>query len=176
MRHHRPVRARENAMTDDNTDNPYAPPVPVEEETPYVVETNPSTLCFILLALLLVWAVPMFLYCLIIPFAFPSELIVLAFVITYPFVVAYIGMMFHKLWAFVLCAIYAFLWVAQPFLTESTPGEGPPFEGLYVLMEFAIALYGVPVLVLSLILLALTMKRKLHKHQVPLPLQGDGDF
>ena len=67
--------------------------------------------------------------------------------IAFPFVAAYIGMIFHKLWAFALCAIYACLWVVQPFVTGSP--EDSSFEGLYVLVEFAMALYGVPVLVLS---------------------------
>ena len=107
----------------------------------------------------------MFLFFLLIPFPFlGTGVFVLVCTIAFPFVAAYIGMIFHKLWAFVLCTIYAFLWVAQPFLTESTPGEGPPFEGLYVLVASAIALYGVPVLVLSLILLAMTLKQKLYKH------------
>ena len=83
-------------------------------------------------------------------------------VIAFPFVAAYIGMIFHKLWAFVLCAIYAFFLVAEPILSESP--KDSPIEGLYVLAVFAIALYGVPVLVLSLFLLALTLKRKLQKH------------
>jgi hypothetical protein len=146
-----------NAVPDDNRDNPDAPPAPVEE-MPIMVKPEPSALYLELYISLLVWAIPMFLYSLLIPFPFwgnvPLWGLVLIHGITLPFVVAYIGMIFHKIWAFALSVIYSGLWVAQPFImTESTPGEGPPFEGLYVLMEFAIALYGVPVLVLSLILL-----------------------
>ena len=156
-------------MTGDNTDNPYAPPEPVEEETPYVVETNLSTLYRVLHFALLTWAVPMFLYFLLNPILFwctaPLGVFVLVQAIAFPFVVAYIGMMFHKIWAFVLCVIYACLWtVVQPIITTDAdnfpPGEELPFEGLFVVSAF----YGVSVLVLSLILLAMTLRRKLHKH------------
>ena len=161
-------------MTGDNNDNPYAPPMPVEE-MPILVKPEPSALYLVLYLSLMVWAIPMFLYSLLIPFPFWCVAplgAVLIHAVTLPFVVAYIGMIFHKKWAFALCLIYSCLWVAQPFVTESP--EDSPFEGLYVLIEFAIALYGVPVLVLSLILLAMTLRRKLHKHQAnPSVSQGD---
>ena len=149
-------------MTDDDIDNPYVPPVLAEEAPLNVVETNPSTLYFVLLYGLLLWTVPML-------FCFMSMILIafwqvapILLVIAFPFVAAYIGMIFHKLWAFVLCAIYAFFLVAEPILSGSP--EDSPIEGLYVLVVFAMALYGLPVLVLSLILLAMTLRRKLHKH------------
>jgi len=155
-------------MTDDKIDNPWAPPVPVEEETPYVVKTNLSTLYRVLHFMLLTWTVPMFLFFLLVPFLFfwNTRYGGLACTIAFPFVAAYIGMIFHKLWAFVLCAIYAFFLVASPILS----GE----EGLRLYMSRTS--YGVPILVLSLILIAMTLKRKLHKHHVTLPLQGGDDY
>ena len=153
-------------MPDDNVDNPYAPPELVDE-MPIVVKAEPSMFYKVTHAFLLVWAVPMFLYCIFIPFVFlgttaPGWVFVAIYAVTFPFVVACIGMIFHKIWAFALCVVYSLLWVAQPFVvTDSTPedGSGPPFEGLYVLAEFAIALYGIPVLVSSLILFILSLKQ-----------------
>lgn len=143
------------------SDNPYVPPKPdIEELTPDSCSTARVMLSFL--------AVPMFLYYLGSPFFIASMLhekaswlvvIVFVWIWAYVFVIAYIAMLFRKIWGYFLCAVYAGLWTAQPFLAayqpEAPDGAGPPFDGAFMLAEFvilcAIAIYSAAVLVLCVV-------------------------
>jgi hypothetical protein len=110
--------------------------------------------------------VPMFLYYLGSPFAISAMIdtdnvwvYVSIFVWALVFVIAYVVTLFRKMWGHVVCAIYAFWWIVQPFILLNQPGlpdgEGPPFEGLYVLVGFVICgmivFYATVILVLNVV-------------------------
>ena len=157
-------------MPDDHADNPCVPQELVEEEI------VPSPLYGPVHIMLLAWAVPMFLLNLLISFilfdAYLSEEFTLTLILFHAsaiaFVVAYIGMFFRKAWAFGLCTISMWLWVALFFIELCFPQEeyveiGPVFPGTLLLglfIIFAVPLYTLSISVLSLILWVLSLKRK----------------
>ena len=157
-------------MPDDNTDNPYAPPELVDE-MPIVVKAEPSMFYKVTHAFFLVWAVPMCLYYALSPFWYDilygwehAMALVIIHVISLVFVIAYIGMVFDKIWAFGLCTIYLILLVVQPFfMAYSSSQEEDGFDGFPLAIAFGWTLYAVSISVSSLILfiLSLTQHHKL---------------
>lgn len=149
-------------MSGDALDSPFV------ETKPAIEEISRNSSCSTARVVLSFWATPMFLYYLFSPFMIASMFnaettwifaIVFVWLWAFGFVAAYVGMMFRKIWAYFLCAIYAGWWIVQPFVTLNPPealnGEGPPFEGLFLLSEAVFlgtaVLYAVPILILSVV-------------------------
>ena len=143
-------------MTDGNDTMPSKP----------AIEELTRSSCGTLRVVLAFWTVPMFLFYLGSSFAIcamidtdnvweDAGILVRALF----FVIAYVGMLFRKIWGHILCAIYACWWVVQPFMWLNQPelsdGGAPLFEGLYVLVGFVICgmivFYAAVILILNVV-------------------------
>ena len=103
-------------MSENRTDNPYAPLALIEEEVKPVAGLGHAHYGLVVVA-----ALP-FLYYLIHPLiiAFSDDFVAskeylqtVQLVLDFPFVVGYIGLFYRKGWAYWLCAIVSGIWVAE---------------------------------------------------------------
>lgn len=141
-------------MNTNTSDNSHTPPKPSIEEL------SRDSSCSTARVVLSFLATPVFLYHLISPFFVVSSIDPrMIWIAVAVFTTAYIGMIYRKTWAYFLCAIYAGCLITQPFMMSSLPeslnGEGPPFEGLFVLGEVvffgAFLIYAAAILILSVV-------------------------
>ena len=134
-------------MTDNNADNPYAPPVWVEEEP--VVEKAELPVLFVVTRMIsfvfLVLAAPLFLYCMATMFLSNFDVEWLHFARAFGFIAAYVGLFFRKdkEWPYTICFIIACSWMIETVwrLEHSTPNPDEP--GLVMIFSTLYAAFAI---------------------------------
>ena len=142
-------------MSENHTDNPYAPSSLIEDETKPVWWFDYVHYVLVVLA-----ALPA-LFCLVSPLLLEYRAgwqNAMAFL----FVVGYIGLFFRKQWAYWICAVVPFAWFVQivVYLANATPN--PNEQGLVMIFTMIYLAFAVWFAIITLLALrcAMTCRRQ----------------